>query len=187
MKRTLQVLGLLTMASATLLSQPISVGIKGGIPFGDAFTFSGGNLTLPATTEHWILGPMVEFHLPLGLSVEGDALYRRYQISASGGEWQFPILGKFKLLAGPVRPYVGAGVNFNHVTGFSKLLTAQLPHPGTTGFTLEGGVEFKILRLRLAPELRFTHWGNPNIDFNPLNIALKSNQNQSSVLVGISF
>ena len=170
-----------------LMCQPVSVGLKGGVPFGDAFTYSGGTLTLPASTSHWILGPMVEFHLPLGLSIEADALYRRYQISDSGGEWQFPILGKYKFLIGPVRPYVGGGLNFNHVTGFSKLLSAQLPHPGTTGLTLEGGIEFKILRLRLAPELRFTHWGNPNIDFNPLNIALKSSQNQASVLIGVSF
>lgn len=169
------------------MAQPVSVGLKGGVPFGDAFTYSGGKLTLPASTQHWILGPMIEFHLPLGLSIEGDALYRRYQISDSGGEWQFPILIKYKFIPGPARPYVGAGLNFNHVTGFSKLLSAQLPHPGTTGFTLEGGIEFQILRLRLAPELRFTHWGNPNIDFNPLNIALKSSQNQASVLVGVSF
>lgn len=169
------------------MCQPVSVGLKGGVPFGDAFTLSGGSLTVPATTEHWILGPMVELHLPLGLSVEADALYRRYQISDSGGEWQFPILGKYKFLAGPVRPYVGAGVNFNHVTGFSKLLSAELPHSGTAGFTLEGGIEFKLLRLRLAPELRFTHWGNSNIDLNPLNIALKSSQNQSMFLIGLSF
>jgi hypothetical protein len=130
---------------------------------------------------------MVEVHLPFGLGVEADALYRQYQINGSGGEWEFPILGKYKFLAGPIRPYVGGGVNFNHVTGFSNLLSAELPHPGTTGVTLEGGVEFKVLRLRIAPELRFTHWGNPNIDLNPINIALKSSQNQSMVLVGVSF
>jgi opacity protein-like surface antigen len=173
--------------SAGLICQPVSIGIKGGVPFGDAFTVSGGTLTVPATTGHWILGPMVELHLPLGLSVEADALYRRYQISDSGGEWQFPILGKYKFGVGPVKPYVGAGVNFNHVTGFSKLLSGSIPHAGTTGFSLEGGVEFKLLRLRLAPELRFTHWGNPNIDLNPLNIALKSSQNQAMFLVGFSF
>ncbi len=183
----LRTLALFVVVSAGVYCQPVSVGIKGGVPFGDAFTINGGTVKLPASTEHWILGPMVELHLPLGFSVEANALYRRYQISDSGGEWQFPILGKYKFLAGPVRPYIGAGVNFNHVTGFSNLLSAQLPHPGTTGFTMEGGIEFKILRLRVAPELRFTHWGNPNIDFNPLNIALKSSQNQSSVLVGISF
>ncbi len=180
-------LAIFALTVGGLLGQPVSVGLKGGVPFGDAFTFTGGTLTLPASTQHWILGPMVEVHLPLGFSVEADALYRRYQISDSGGEWQFPILAKYKFLVGPVRPYVGGGLNFNHVTGFSKLLSAQLPHPGTTGFTLEGGVEFKLLRLRLAPELRFTHWGNPNIDFNPLNIALKSSQNQAMVLVGLSF
>lgn len=178
---------LFALSAAGLVCQPVSFGIKAGLPFGDAFTFSGGQLTLPASTSHWILGPMFEVHLPLGLSVEADALYRRYQIGDSGGAWEFPILGKYKFLAGPIRPYVGGGVNFNHVTGFSKLLSAELPHPGTTGLTLEGGIEFKILRIRLAPELRFTHWGNPNIDFNPLNIALKSSQNQAMVLVGLSF
>ena len=176
-----------TLGLTGLLAQPVSVGIKGGIPFGDAFTVGGGKVTLPATTEHWILGPMVEVHLPLGLSVEADALYRRYQINGSGGEWQFPILGKYKFGVGPVKPYVGVGVNFNHVTGFSNLLSGAVPHAGTQGFSLEGGVEFKLLRLRLAPELRFTHWGNANIDLNPLNIALKSSQNQAMFLVGLSF
>ena len=180
-------LTLIAFMQVGLLCQSVSVGIKGGVPFGDAFTYTGGKLTLPASTNHWILGPMVELHLPLGLSLEADALYRRYQISDSGGEWQFPILAKYHFIPGPVRPYVGGGVNFNHVTGFSKLLSAQLPHPGTTGLTLEGGVVFKLLRLRLAPEFRFTHWGSPNIDFNPLNIALKSSQNQASVLIGVSF
>ncbi len=130
---------------------------------------------------------MVELHLPLGLSAEADALYRRYQINGSGGEWEFPIVGKYHFLPGPIKPYVGAGVNFNHVTGFSNIASGGIPHAGTTGFVLEGGVEFKLLRLRLAPELRFTHWGNPNIDLNPLNIALKSSQNQAMVLVGVSF
>jgi hypothetical protein len=180
-------LSLLIIASAGLMCQPVSFGLKGGVPFGDAFTLSGGNLTVPASTQHWILGPMFEVHLPLGLSVEADILYRRYQISDSGGEWEFPILGKYKFIAGPIRPYVGGGVNFNHVTGFSKLLSAELPHPGTVGITLEGGVEFKVLRIRIAPELRFTHWGNPNIDLNPINIALKSSQNQAMALVGVSF
>ena len=183
----LYTLALFVVTTAGALCQPVSVGLKGGVPFGDAFTVSGGKLTLPATTDHWILGPMFEVHLPLGISVEADALYRRYQISGSGGEWQFPILGKYKFGIGPVRPYVGAGVNFNHVTGFSNLLSGGVPHAGTSGLTLEGGIEFKLLRLRLAPELRFTHWGNPNIDLNPLNIGLKSSQNQAMVLVGFSF
>ena len=179
---------LFALTASGLMCQSVSFGLKGGVPFGDAFTVTGsGRLTLPATTDHWILGPMFEVHLPLGLSVEADALYRRYQVSDTGGEWQFPILGKYKFGAGPVRPYVGAGVNFNHVTGFSNLLSGAIPHAGTKGFTVEGGVEFKVLRIRIAPELRFTHWGDANIDLNPLNIALKSSQNQSMVLIGVSF
>ena len=180
-------LALFVLSSAALMCQSVSFGVKGGVPFGDAFTFSGGTLNIPASTEHWIIGPMFEVHLPLGFSVEADALYRRYQISDTGGEWQFPILGKYKVGAGPVRPYVGAGVNFNHVSGFSKLISGTLPHASSKGFTIEGGVEFKILRIRIAPELRFTHWGNANIDLNPINIALKSSQNQSMALIGLSF
>jgi opacity protein-like surface antigen len=182
-----RILTLFVLVSTAAVCQPISVGVKGGVPFGDAFTFTGGKLTVPTNTAHWIIGPMVELHLPLGLSVEADALYRSYQISETGSEWQFPILGKYKFLAGPVRPYVGAGVNFNHVSGFPKLVTGTIPHATAAGFSLEGGVEFKLLRLRLAPELRFTHWGNPNIDLNPINIGLKSSQNQAMVLVGLSF
>jgi len=183
----IRTLSLFAFATVGLMCQPVSVGIKGGVPFGDAFSVTGGPLTIPASTDHWILGPMVEVHLPLGLSVEADALYRRYQINGPGGEWDFPIVGKYHFGAGPIKPYVGGGLAFNHVTGFSNLVSGEVPHAGTTGFVLEGGVQFKILRIRLTPELRYTHWGNPNIDFNLFNFALKSSQNQAMVLVGLSF
>ena len=95
-------------------------------------------------------------------------------------QYHFTLMGAFV-------PYVGAGLNFNHVTGFSNLLSGSIPHAGTKGFVMEAGLEFKILRVRLAPELRYTHWGNPNIDLNPFNFGLKSSQNQTSVLIGLSF
>ena len=61
--------------------------------------------------------------LPLGLSVEFDALYRHFSYTnvlgsagnavtsvGSSGNWEFPLVAKYKFPSKIVRPYVEAGV-----------------------------------------------------------------------------
>lgn len=65
---------------------PVSIGVKGGIPFSDASGVrpdSGcsvvgcGSFNFSSETKRYTLGPTVELRLPFGLAFEADALYSR--------------------------------------------------------------------------------------------------------------
>ena len=175
----------------TLLAQPISVGMKGGVPFRDAFQISGATVTIPASTRSLIIGPTVEIHLPFNLGLEVDALHRSLEATAgnSGGQWEFPILLKHYFLPGPIRPYGEGGISFNHLSGFTDLVKSPLAviKSGTTGFTGGFGLEIKIARLKIAPEIRLTHWKDASVHYTITSTGVTLNQTQASFLVGVSF
>src|SRR5690349_6500920 len=113
---------LLAFAPALMVgADKVSIGVKGGIPITDAFdTVKGTNSGYFATTKRYLIGPTIEFHLPARFSIEIDALYKRlgYQFDATGpfvssrtvaNTWEFPLLAKFEILPGPIRPFVDAG------------------------------------------------------------------------------
>ncbi|HEY4086716.1 MAG TPA: outer membrane beta-barrel protein [Bryobacteraceae bacterium] len=177
---------------------PISLGVKGGAALTDAFSdstlpFSNGTSRTYSPKHDYVVGPMLEVRLPMGVSVEGDALYRPLNLNAvqsfngptstlaySVTSWEFPILVKYHLGFPIVKPFIEAGPSFRYVKGFSA---TQL---STKGFSAGLGVEAKALFVRVAPEFRYTHWGsdfNEGVSgFNP-----ESNSNQVEFLVGISF
>jgi hypothetical protein len=62
---------------------------------------------------------------------------------------------------------------------------AELRHRGTKGAVLGGGVEWKFGPIRLAPELRLTHWGDRN--FGVRDSSIRSNLTQVEALVGVMF
>ncbi len=77
-------------------------------------------------------------NLPLRLAVEFDAIYRRlgYEYQQSGpltiehtvaNSREFPLLGKFALLPGPVAPFVDAGASFHYISGISQIRETYLP------------------------------------------------------------
>src|SRR5579863_4983903 len=75
---------LLLVTSA--FGQSLSVGIRGGVPFTGALTdltTNGVDVISRSFSDsnQYIIGPMVELHLPFGLSVEADALYRPLNLS----------------------------------------------------------------------------------------------------------
>lgn len=177
---------LLLLCAAGLSAQPISFGVRVGAPLNEAFVDNGGKFTFSHNTDHFILGPSVELHLPFHLGIEADALYRRYDIGGTVNHWEFPILAKYRLSVAPIlHPFVDAGPSFNHVSDPGKLL--DRPHAGTAGFTIGAGIEIKALLIRISPEIRYTRWGNKNIDLSASNSGLSSNQNQAEFLVGITF
>jgi hypothetical protein len=74
--------------------------------------------------------------------------------------WEIPVLAKYRLpLLGvvrtiPVQPFFAMGPSFRttkEVNGW---------HLSPLGATAAAGVEFRWRQIRLAPELRFTHWGS---------------------------
>jgi opacity protein-like surface antigen len=180
------------IGSTVVWAQPVSVGVKGGLPLTDFLNAaSGGQSILSATTNRYIVGPSIELRLPAGFGVEFDALYRRFSYNATtnlvdaisslrttGNNWEFPLLLKKRFAGGPVRPFVSAGVSWNKISGLTQSVqTLVLPNRITnsstsspvelkndfsTGFVLGGGLDLHLLVLRITPEIRYTRWGNQN-------------------------
>jgi hypothetical protein len=187
----------LFLLSCAAFAQPFSAGIKGGVPFTGAFsdlTTMGVDIVTRTFSEsnQYIVGPMVELRLPLGLSVEADGLYHPLNFAIENRviplglfrsvtditSWEFPILGKYHLPFPIVKPYAELGPSFRHVGGNRTYFS-------NTGLTAGVGVEVKLGRLRFGPEIRYTRWGAdaPPLSFPPA----ASNVNQGEFLIGISF
>jgi hypothetical protein len=199
---TRKLLTALLLTASAALAQPFSIGIKAGVPMtGGLSDFSEAGIDVVTHTfshsKQYIIGPMVELHLPLSLSIEADALYRPVNLSSdvqiapgpgpiihssqNVSTWEFPALGKFRFPLLPIlKPYVEAGPSFRKPgSGLSWF--------SNYGGTIGGGVELKLLRLRIAPEVRYTRWGSddhppPGVVFFP-----PSKQDQAEFLVGLSF
>jgi len=169
--------------SAAGWAQPFGVGLKLGTTLTDALSSARG-FTL-ANNHHLIAGPYVEVRLPLGISVEADALYESGIFSgvSTGSTWQFPVVAKYKLLKGPVRPYVEGGVAFSRITDFAEL--PALNHQSNFGLVLGAGIEVKVLVLRISPEVRYNGWTLQNIQ-DPAGL-FQSNRNQAMFQVGFGF
>jgi opacity protein-like surface antigen len=190
--------------SPVAFAQPISVAIRGGFPFTGAFsdvttTSSGSEFVRQYSgSNEYLIGPMVELHLPLGFSVEADALYHpldltqeidngtsTFRNSTNINSWEFPILAKYRFAPFPlVKPYVEAGPSFRAAG------SAVSSYFSKAGLAIGAGVEIKVGRLRLEPELRYLRWGSDaNLTYGPApetNLAA-SNLNQVQFLVGIAF
>ena len=67
---------ILLLTSGAALAQPVSFGLKAGLPLTDLVSTVQGDTT--AATRRYLVGPEVEVRLPLGLRVEFDALYRHF-------------------------------------------------------------------------------------------------------------
>src|SRR5262245_50662039 len=131
----------------TVVAQPLSFGVKGGVPLTDFIeTVSGSRTAINSTTNRYIIGPTIELRLPFGFGVEFDALYRHFRynstaslvdavstLSATGDAWEFPLLLKKRFSGGPLRPFLDAGVNFDKISGVSETISTVLfPNRNTT-------------------------------------------------------
>jgi hypothetical protein len=179
-----------------------SFGVKGGFPLTDPLsddTFHSVDVVTHAfsASKNYVIGPMVELNLPFGLAVEADALYRPlnlttetqlvsspslvHRLSADASSMEFPILLKAHFLHAPiVKPYVEAGPIFRYVA-------SKVQYLSNSGFALGAGVDVKVLLVRIAPELRYSHWGSDSASAL-VNVSLPpSNKNQVEFLIGLSF
>ncbi|HTB12379.1 MAG TPA: outer membrane beta-barrel protein [Bryobacteraceae bacterium] len=167
-------------------AQPVMAGLKIGVPFTDAFQNTYPSITaLTASSNSYTLGPFVEVRLPLHLSIEADALYRGLKFSditgtATTGEWDFPVVAKYKLLKGPIKPYVEGGLDFSHLSDAKNFVVAN--HNSNFGIVLGAGVEIHALVLRISPEIRYE--GDALKNFTGV---INTNRNQLAFLVGIGF
>lgn len=183
---------LLLLSVVTALSQPLSFGLKGGVPVTDAFKITGGSGYF-SDSKRYTVGPTMELNLPFRISVEFDALYKplRYGVAngavgsaTTGSSWEFPLLMKYRLTGGLVRPYLDAGLAFRNLRGFDEGLP-ELRERSSAGAVIGGGLELRAPGIRLSGELRYTRWGSTSIR-SALG-DLTSQLNQAEFLVGITF
>jgi len=194
------------------VAQPVSVGVKFGVPVTDALeTFRGNQAAYVSNTHRYLVGPTVQLNLPFRFSIEVDALYRRlgYEYNQFAGpgsptatrtvanSWEFPVLGKYAIWGGPARPFIDAGANFRHITGVNQIrstlaavnvnVTApEFNENNDIGFVFGGGVEFKLGHVRITPEFRYTRWGSENFR-DPVASLLRTNKNQGDFILGLTF
>ena len=109
--------------------------------------------------------------------------------------WDFPLLLKYRIGSHRFRPFVDAGYTFSHRTSdfisFSSCLSSQAVCQASTpvfgngtfrssfsensgGPTGGVGVEYRYGRIKVAPEVRYTHLSNPSA-------------NIVTVMVGVTF
>src|ERR1700722_1658775 len=194
------------LGSGAAFCQPFSFGVKLGVPLTDFFNaVESSNFAFNTTTDRYIVGPTAELHVPLGLGVEVDALYRHMSYTGSGligsitnssvnsGDWEFPVLVKYRFPMKIVRPYVDAGVAWDKLAGLTQsvkeTIASQSPtvvnQNATAGFVLGAGIDVHLIKIHLMPELRYTRWGSAQ--FSDPSGLLHSTQNQAEFLLGITF
>ena len=179
----------LILFSISTYAQSIGLGFKAGVPLNDALEVT--RVADPAfyrDRQQYTIGASAEVRLPFSLAVEGDVLYSRLNLERSGDgshSWEIPILIKYKLSGvGPIRPFIGAGPTFRHLNDI--LAAARHEDNGGRGLVIGGGLELKLLLLRITPELRYSRWGEQT--FEGINgPIIRGKQNQTQFLVGFSF
>ena len=176
MKTTFALFFLALSASA----QTISVGVKGGIPFNTAPNVIRD---VELDKQYWTVGPTVEVSLPARLAVGVDAMYRRYESRfTETGHWQFPMYLKYSLTSGEkLRPFVELGgvVGYARTSGNTAETAFFKQNEVGGGLVTGGGVEYRVGRLKFAPEARYTHWYN--------GIYERQGKDQAELLIGIRF
>lgn len=195
-----------------LLSSPVwgqlfSAGVKAGVPLTDFFnTVQSQQFSFNTNTSRYIIGPTAELHLPFGFGIEVDALYRHMSYTSSGvvgvavaatnfdsGNWEFPVLAKYRFKMPVARPFIDAGVAWNTLSGISQSFSQSVANENltvvkkntTAGFVMGGGVDLHVIRIHIMPEIRYTRWGSTQV-IDPTTL-VKSNQNQAEFLLGITF
>ena len=191
-------ISLLFFSTVGLAQFPLSFGIKGGVPLTDSLANTaesspGFTVNSYSASKNYVVGPMVELRLPFHLGIEADALYRPISVvessnpvglvpsfNGSDGSWEFPIVAKYRFGFPIVKPYVEAGPSF-------RSQNAQpLNRLSSDGVAIGVGVDFHLLLLHIAPEMRYTRWGSDSTA-STVTQFIRSNQNQVEFLVGLTF
>jgi hypothetical protein len=182
-KNTIRI-ALLTLVSAPIWAQSLSVGIRAGVPASDAFDTPPGPLLFRNVPHRWTAGPTLEIRLPFSLGVTLDALYSRVEFervdgngTETGGQWEFPLMLRYRAGAGTIQPFIAGGGSFNTLTDITA------PTSNAAGLVLGAGVEIKIPIIRITPEFRYTRRFADQLEID----GLRSNRNQFVFLTGITF
>jgi hypothetical protein len=197
---------LLTSIALPSPAQRLTLGVVAGTGLTDdfrrdSFTFPGAadqtsTFTTGPVSRGPIVGPKLELGLPLGFSVEADALHRPLRstttqtisppvvlpngavLSTIGPDqrthasWEFPILVRHRVPLARWRPFLEAGPSFRPAG-----TSTGIAH---TGITVGAGVSLPVHSVTIAPALRYTRWREAPA-FLPV-----ANVNQMELVVGIA-
>jgi Outer membrane protein beta-barrel domain len=193
------------VAAASAWAQPFSAGVKVGLPLTDFINTASGQSS--TVTNRYIVGPTAELHLPFGLGIEFDALYRHFNYQNvigsgasavinvnSAGAWEFPLLLKYRFKGKLARPYIDGGVAWDKITGLTSTVSSSISNgsvanpsgeqdSNTVGAVVGFGLDLHFI-IHVLPEIRFTRWTSQHFNINNV---LSSNQSQAEFMVGITF
>jgi hypothetical protein len=133
---------------------------------------------------------------------KSDPGFSVFTSRTTANAWEFPLVARRRFRSGkPVSPFAetGAAVDWlqhmrqvttvsNFLGGSSTSSTSQPPEVQRrtmAGVVAGGGVDVRLRRLHVEPEVRYTCWGWRH--FAEPGSALWSNRNQVEVLLGIAF
>ncbi|MFN7938653.1 MAG: porin family protein [Bryobacteraceae bacterium] len=166
----------------------IDLGVRGGLPFGDAFeSLRSANLELKGRNR-FVIGPTLEVRLPAGFGVNLDLLYRRYQfqtttpsgITTNGaGQFEIPVMVRYHFPSLVVRPFIAGGPVWSTITGLNSTRNS-------TGMALGTGLDIHVPFGHITPELRYTRRFQDSIVTAPSG-SLKTLSNQVDLMVGFTF
>ena len=184
------------LAAGLASAQVFSFGLRTGIPLNAALRSAARQFEV--NTHRYTVGPTIELRLFHGLAFESDLLYERLEYQslqpASSTQttsavkisrWELPVLLKYRFSGPRLRPFLDLGGSFNRVVHIDGMNVAELRHRHTRGLVIGGGADRRFGRLRLAPEVRLTHWADRN--FGVHDAPLRSNLTQLDVLMGFTF
>lgn len=174
----------LLLALLSLPAFAIDLGVRGGLPFGDAFERLEARDFQVKGANRFVLGPTLELRLPLGFGASFDVLYRRYSFETSQGsqgaaQWEFPLMMRYRLPGIIARPFVAGGPIFTKITGVTALKNSQ-------GLALGAGLDVSVAGFHLTPELRWSRRFQ-DVVVETRYGSLKANANQVDLMVGFTF
>ncbi len=206
----MKILILFFLSAAAAFCQLFSFGAKVGVPLGNAYPSITTNVS---KASDYLVGGTVEMHLPLRFSVELDAIYKRTGVDGPSytapvldlnsteqiraNQWEFPLLAKYEITGGLLRPFVDVGPVLRNISGINSIVnytlatlpptsvtttrnnTTLLMNRDTAGIAIGGGIALKVAHFRVSPELRYTRWTATSL--------YGSAGNQADVIVGFTF
>jgi hypothetical protein len=176
----------------------LELGAAAGVPIGNPF--APDPILCCGVTSHFVhqeiehtsyaAGPFIAIHPFHRIRVSFGAVYMPVGFTTTsttccplsfpsqathGAAWEFPLLGDYEFLRGPIRPFAGGGL----VLGTT--LSGGQSQPGAP--IVNGGVEWRYGRMSVRPEYRIAFYSTPS-QSNGFKIIRDSGQ---QFLVGFSF
>jgi hypothetical protein len=175
--------------AASAKADNIGFGVRGGLPFGDAFESATSRNFEVRGRNRFVIGPTLELRLPAGLGASFDILYRRYGFDTisngntstqSAAQWEFPLMMRYRFPGIVARPFIAGGPVWSKLTGITSTRN-------TTGIALGAGVDISIPLFHITPELRYQRRLQDTIATGATGIGVRSNSNQVDLMVGFTF